>query len=187
MRIPVSLKSESKNDSLRPGAAINSTKTVAVVTRVPRPSAAYNADWAAELRLGSRSQSATFRPSPVEISKTNGSYGARRRTDPCFTPLEIARRPGTRVYDVDSRVSLHAQFAIASEDSYGRVVFRFLGSSLQCCGNHSEWRHYAGCGAPHEFPTVASELVSRNPRAPSASSRRSALAGLFQCWRCAHN
>jgi hypothetical protein len=46
MRIPVSLKNESKNDSLRPGAAINSARTVAVVTRLPRPSAASNADWA---------------------------------------------------------------------------------------------------------------------------------------------
>jgi hypothetical protein len=35
MLIPVSLKNESRKDSLRPGAAINSAKTVAVVTRVP--------------------------------------------------------------------------------------------------------------------------------------------------------
>ncbi len=35
MLIPVSRKSESKNDSLRPGAAINSAKTAAVVTNVP--------------------------------------------------------------------------------------------------------------------------------------------------------
>ena len=115
------------------------------------------------------------------------SYRAHRRADPSFSPLEIARRPGPRVYDVDSRVSLHAQFAIASEDPHGRVVLRLLGSALQCGGNHSEWRLYAGGGAAHEFPTVASELVFGNPSPPSARSRGSALAELFQCWRCAHN
>jgi hypothetical protein len=60
MLIPVSLKNESRKDSLRPGAAINSAKTVAVVTRVPRPSATSKADCAAELRPGSRSQRATI-------------------------------------------------------------------------------------------------------------------------------
>lgn len=54
MLIPVSLKNESRKDSLRRGAAINSAKTVAVVTRVPCPSAASKADCAAELRPGSR-------------------------------------------------------------------------------------------------------------------------------------
>jgi hypothetical protein len=76
MLIPVSLKNESKNDLLRPGAAINSAKTVAVVTKVPRPSAASNADWAAELRLGSRSQSATITLVSIAVVIARASRGS---------------------------------------------------------------------------------------------------------------